>query len=218
MAETDHLDFRVAAAQPGHSRQHRVGDLQVPGVGAKLQHVPHHVVEEAKLVGVDPERLVVHDVQAAAEAVAVPAGDLPPVPQAIVAGHQRGVDDEIGSFQRLTPVCGRHRADARAGLVRVALAEAGNGLQASLVDVHQTHGAAVQPLGEAEIPDQPQREDRAPRADDGDRWRHIPPFALSCQTRRCMRSLPAIVLLNAGDDRLPACRYFTAPSTSPRRM
>src|SRR3712207_7165812 len=52
-----------------------------------------------------------------------------------------------------------------------------------LVDIHQTDGAAMQSLGEAEIPDQPQRKDRAPRADDCNCWRHVTSSALRCQTR-----------------------------------
>ena len=79
--------------------------------------------EQAQLVEIDPEGFVVHDVEAAAQLVAVLSGDLPTVLQAVVPGRQGGVDDKIGPFQCHPAVEGFFQVELKAELLGVALAQ-----------------------------------------------------------------------------------------------
>jgi len=110
--------------------------------------------------------------QAAAPAIAILAGDLPAGAQARVPGHQRGVYHHVGSGQRLAPIGGLMQIQLDADLLGVARAQGVDRIQPRPIDIHEAHGAAAQAGRQADIADDPEREDRAARADNADLMCH----------------------------------------------
>lgn len=82
VAEAHNLGLGVLPPEMRDPGQHRVRDLENPRVRTELQNILHDRLEELELMEVDPERFVVHHVQAAAVAVAEPRCDLPALEQA----------------------------------------------------------------------------------------------------------------------------------------
>ncbi len=71
MTEANDFGLRIFAPQHGNARQNRIGHHQVQGIWANLQNILGDGFKPAQLIKIDPERLVMHDVIAAAKAIAM---------------------------------------------------------------------------------------------------------------------------------------------------
>jgi hypothetical protein len=168
VTDADHPDLGVFAHEVRGAGEDGVGNHQVPGLGTEVEDVLGEAFEEAHLLEVDPEGLVVHDVVAAVVAVAVAAGDVPAFEQAVVCAGKGGVDDEVGVLQGLSAVHGGVELEVGADLAGIAAAEPVAGLQAPGVDVHEADTGPLQAGGLTEVLDESEGEDGAPGADETD--------------------------------------------------
>ena len=98
VTQADHLGLRVFAHQLGRACEDRVGDQQMPGIGADFKDVFRDLLKEFELVVVNPEGLIVHDMVAATEAIAEFFGDFDTFVHASVSQNQGSVDHEISAI------------------------------------------------------------------------------------------------------------------------
>src|SRR3972149_6160376 len=154
MAQSNDARLRIFAPEQGDAGKDRIGNLQVVCVWANLEDILDECFEQAVLVEVHPEGLIVQDMQAAPDTVTKLAADLPALTQAVVTCAKRGVDHEVCSLQRRAAVSGPFQVELDTYLVRITAAQVESSIQAGLVDIHKSDLAASQVGGQAQVADQ----------------------------------------------------------------
>jgi len=170
VAQPQHLDRRVAGHAPRQADQ-GVGQVEVPGVRAKLLHVVGDVQHQRHVAGGVGNRagaavLRIRLVHAVAQR------DLPVhLPDRLPVADLHGDDHEVGVAQHVAAVGRAANGHARAPRLVENLRQAGHGLQRRLVDIDQGQLRAAHPLRADDGRHSPQTEDGATCADDDDFWR-----------------------------------------------